>query len=201
MTDTKFPSRVHIWTHRGSGDCEDCGFYDYAHFGIAIDGADVLQGNYDGHLGGGNWSGGLSQLYVWALQLLGYEVHVDGEAMELGPFYKKNEHHNWEPVALLPADFKVLNVTTQSVADPEAPDYPNITCVMLPPVAGEEPPVFKYDVPNADHSNCEQTWDGDWDRVLRALLASRCELTVEEHHEEPDDSDSGYGDMDSDDGV
>lgn len=59
----------------GSSYCECCGSSDWANADITV-GADELAAYYDGHLGGGNWSGEVTELYLWALAMAGVQVEV-----------------------------------------------------------------------------------------------------------------------------
>jgi hypothetical protein len=180
---------IHIKATLGTGDCEDCGFYDYGHFEIIFGDGTIISGGYDGHLGGGTWDGQMCTLYQWCLAKLGFVVQIDGSTNLLPALfrYKMEPEYGTETIDLFDGPLQPLSLRTTSVPDPEYPEYDIQAAVDLPTspdgaairLATTHAPV---DLPPAQML----AWDGDWDLVYRMLLEQRCALTVEEHREADD---------------
>jgi len=190
---------IHIKATTGTGDCEDCGFYDYGHFEITFEDGTMITGSYDGHLGGGPWDGTMRTLYHWCLAKLGYAVEVEGMLHPVPLLYRYNiePEYGTTTIVLFDGTPEVLALKTAQLSYPDYPEHTYIAAVQLPAV-GNEGPVVLADVktPEGLLAGRRVDWDGEDHSIYRTLLEQRCILTVEEHHE-PDDEfgdDPDYGD-------
>jgi hypothetical protein len=183
---------IHIQATLGSGDCEDCGFYDYGHFAITFGDGTVISGGYDGHLGGGPWDGQMCTLYQWCLAKLGYVVQVNGATNILSTLYrhKVEPEYGTETIVLFEGTPDLISLCTVSVPDPEYPEYDIEVAVRLPAVVPDAEPLYLATAHAPAPASPSQVveWDGDWDKLYRLLLEQRATLTVDEHRE-PDDWD------------
>lgn len=178
---------VHIDIHKGWGDCEDCGFYDWANFKATFSDGSTLQGDYDGHLGGGNWDGQLSSVLLWCLQRLGYRVEQPNEEDLVQPYRvrSEDEYRDWREEPLFPGEPVVLRLDVVERADTAYPDYTYPVHVTLPaPRDGGTRREFRFIDPEA--SDGAGNWDGDWTRVYLALLEQVATVTVNETQESDD---------------
>jgi len=182
---------VHIEAVKGTGDCEDCGFYDYGHFTMTFSDGTVLYGGHDGHLGGGNWDGEPATLYQWALEKLGYTVTLNGEPFTRGTYRERAPDGSW-PQWTEPTMFDgtplVVDVKLETLPTDKYEHWQYTGMATLPAVApGAQAQVFRA-VP--DEEGNPANWDGDLEHVWLALLEQVCVLTknlvVEEDEYEDD---------------
>lgn len=164
-----WPPEVCIEVSRGEGDCEDCGGYDYAHAEVCVPGR-TLQARYDGHLGGGNWSGDDATLHLWALQCLGVDVRVDGQA-QAAAYFDREPGKDWEEVSLCTEAQVTVNILVERAPDPQYPEYETEVAASWTGADGQPKRV-----------ETGQGWDGCVSSLYRRLLEERALVRFEEHH-------------------
>ncbi len=182
----------------GTGDCDDCGMYDYADFSMTFEDGTTLTGHRDGHLGGGNWSGDLPTLYAWALAKLGYVVQVNGAPLPYPSYQQKDTRGWWQNIELNPNPPITLAVT--AVEAPNAPEYyqPCYAQVTLPAIDAHPSTVLRATpLIDPDDETETDTESVSWTVALRTLLSQRVAL-VEDIRHEPFESTS-YEDEDVED--
>jgi hypothetical protein len=185
---------IHIEATLGTGDCEDCGFYDYGHFAITFEDGTVLSGGHDGHLGGGTWDGQMRTLYQWCLAKLGYIVHMDGIVYPVPTLFrhKIEPEYGTETVTLFEGTPEVLALRTARLPYPDYPEADFVAAVQLPALdADGEPLVLAVaQAPAGLLPGRVIAWqEDDDDAVYRLLLEQRSRLTVVKHVEEDDPDD------------
>jgi hypothetical protein len=196
QTASQMSKTVHISSTHGYGDCEDCGFYPYAHATLTFDDGTVLHANHDGHLGGGNWSGAASTLYLWALAKLGYQVRIDGDCDNWEAYYVRTDKGH-ETLLMLPENPHVIDITTETANaqhDPSNPEtvYEYCSALHIPAVGTAAALTMTFGPEHYDE-------DTGITQALVHLLHAVSDATIERLEENDYDELDDIGEDDGDD--
>lgn len=198
---SKWPPRVTVELHRGYGDCEDCGMYDYAQVTFSVEGREPLSAGYDGHLGGGTWGGDVTSVCLWVLALLGYRLRHNGQDIDTPAFHVNNYdagYRQWQQVPLFEGEVSgltPLDITVEQVNDPASDMDGEVRAVELAPFGyRSEPMRFEMRYEADGYTPTADSWQGGWDEVYKRLLESVCELKWVETQDEDEHTDDDDGD-------
>lgn len=81
MSDPVIPT-TEVTIHRGHGDCDDCGYYEWGYLAVSRGGVEVARKGWSGHLGG-DIQGPDYDIIEFVRELL-VAVGVDAEVQETG---------------------------------------------------------------------------------------------------------------------
>lgn len=166
-------------------DCECCGCYTDTQVEIFDGGKKpVLTGFYDGHLGGGCWSGNQSEPILWALKRRGINVSWDAR-LELIPSDKKQrneyslgfrqlEEDPIEEVLDPICDIQSINFSAQfneTIPEDTRYYYPQIlTAKVLYKSGSSAQYVFRASGGLEEVPEGEISWDGDYFSALMHIV-------------------------------